>query len=191
MGTDWSSSYHPERHASWEDLAQAVREQVSMDDVLALYCPQVKRQRNRCSCPIHNGKDLNFSFNRTGYKCFVCGASGDVIGFVKEVCELSTRAEAIRRINDDLRLRLPVGGSVTATQSREMSERRREAERRDAERQAWWDRYHELMDRWCELDKFLLTAPRASEKDIAVIAKTKELMREIEYQMDSLPPEPR
>ena len=86
---DWNKEYHPERRVSWEDVAETIRETVTMDDVLSVYAPSTPRKGRRCPCPIHNGKDYNFSYTDKGYKCFVCNSSGDVITFIKEVCELA------------------------------------------------------------------------------------------------------
>lgn len=156
--------FRPEREASWEDIAQAIRESVSMDEVLAMYSPSTPRRHHRCPCPIHNGKDFNFSYTEHGYKCFVCGASGDVIGFVKEVCELATRPDAMRRINADFRLNLPINCTLSAIQSVNLALKRKEAEEKRAAEQAWEDEYHRLTDEWIRLDKIKRTADPSSDE---------------------------
>ena len=114
--------------ASWEDISNAIRESLTMEDVLEFYCPSTPRQHHRCPCPIHNGKDYNFSYIDKGYKCFSCGAKGDVITFVQTICEYEYRSDAMRRINSDFRLDLPLGGEVlSATQSASLALKRAEA----------------------------------------------------------------
>ena len=156
--------FRPERKANWEDIAQAIHDAVTMEDVLAMYSPSTPIRHHRCPCPLHNGKDYNFSFTDHGYKCFVCGASGDVIAFVKEVCELATRADAMKRINADFGLSLPIDCTLSDIQSATLALRRAEAEKKKAEEDAWWDEYHRLTDEWIELDKVKRTADPSSEE---------------------------
>lgn len=180
MGT--FDSFHAERTASWVDISDSIRSSVTMDDVLTLYCPSLPRRRNRCPCPLHNGKDYNFSYNTHGYKCFVCGASGDVIGFVKEVCELSTRPDAMSKINADFRLNLPINCTISATQSANLALKRAEIERERAKRQAWEEQYHALMDEWVRLDRATREAdPESDEYTYAV-----KNINMVSYELDAL-----
>ena len=185
---EWEKIYRPERRTRmpWSDIATAIKSSVSMDDVLSVYAPATPKRGHRCPCPIHNGKDYNFSYTQNGYNCFVCGASGDVIAFVKEVCELATRADAMRRICEDFHL-----GYFDAVQAPEISEKvkkaRAEADRRKAERDAWWGRYHELMDLFVKYQR-TLDHGNPESKEYAEAARN---IATIEYQLDSLPPEPR
>ena len=156
--------FQPERKAELEDIAQATHDSVTMDEVLSFYSPSTPRRHHRCPCPIHNGKDFNFSYTEHGYKCFVCGASGDVIGFVKEVCELATRSDAMKRIDADFHLNLPINGTLSAIQSANLALKRKEAERLREAEQAWEDEYHRLTDEWTRLDRVRQTADPASEE---------------------------
>lgn len=185
MGT-WDS-YKPERRMGWEDIAQAIRSTVTMDDILPVFAPSTPRKHRRCPCPIHNGKDYNFSYTDNGYRCFVCGASGDVIAFVKELHGLSTRAEAMQQINDAFHLGLDFHAEMNAEVRAEVNKRRAEAERKKQESQAWWDEYHRLWDEWIRLDQIRSTAHPMS----ALYAKAVKNIDTIAYQIDSLPPEPR
>ena len=184
---DWAKIYRREARVSWEDLATVIHDTVTMDDVLALYCPQVKRRGKRCACPIHNGEDLNFSFTDRGYKCFVCGASGDVVAFVKDVCELSTRADAMRQISEDFNLGFYFGDIISREKNNKISELKRKAKEKEQEREAWWTRYHALTDEWCALDRDL----RSGAHSPAEVARANMRMAELRYELNSLPPEPR
>lgn len=63
-----------------------VRNQFSIESVCNRLGIKVNRD-GRCQCPLHNGKDRNFSINRKKnlWRCFVCGKGGDVIALVKEI----------------------------------------------------------------------------------------------------------
>ena len=156
--------FQPERRADWEDIARAIHDTVTMDGAVRMYLPALTPRHNRIPCPFHNGKDYNLSYNTHGYKCFVCGASGDVIGFVKEACELSTRSDAMKRINNDFNLHLPIDGEADIAFSVEAQKRRREAEKKKEAEQAWEDEYQRLTDEWIRLDTIKRTADPSSEE---------------------------
>lgn len=153
MATKWT--YAPERRAEWGDMAQAIHERLSMAEIVRFYLPGTEIRHRRIACPLHNGRDYNLSMSRSGYKCFVCGASGDIIGFVGELLSLE-RKDAMRRINQDFRLGLPIDGYVTDELGAALRESRRKAlekenrEKKEKEKlELWWDR-------WCALDKRLI-----------------------------------
>lgn len=184
---DWSKAYRPERRADLGDIADAIREAVTVEQAITVYLPNVRVRNHRCPCPFHNGKDDNFSFTKGGYKCFVCGASGDVINFVKGVCELPTRFAAMQKINADFRLRLPIGESISAEQEATLARRRAEQERKRIIVDEWWAKYHDLMDKLIDCQRALENADPDSEQ----YAEAARNIDFIEYQLDSLPPEPR
>lgn len=183
---DWSKEYRPERRANWEDIARAIRYTVTMEEVLDTYFPGLPRRGHRCPCPIHNGKDMNFSFTNTGYRCFVCGAAGDVVAFVKEVCELATRADAMKKLNNDLRLNLPIDSQITEAQSMELARRRAEAEKKKYAIESWNLLYNSLMDEWVQLDRTL-----REETDPEKLAQARGRIVIVEDHLDHLPAEPR
>ena len=184
---DWTKAYNRERRMTWEDIANAIHDSVTMDEVLALYSPETPRRSGRCPCPLHNGKDYNFSFSRFGYKCFVCGASGDVISFVKEVQRCPTRGDAMKRINADFHLNLPLDSAVSEAQSAEIDRRREEVRERKRAIDAWWERYHALLDEWIWNDKIKRSAEPFSDAWCNAVRR----LEIIGYELDSLPEEPR
>lgn len=183
---DWTKGFTPERKADWGDIAAEIREAVTMEDVLHAYAPSVSTRNHRCPCPIHNGKDYNFSYTRTGYKCFVCGASGDVIGFVQTMCGLS-RTDAMKRINADFRLNLPISCTINAIQSADLAQKRAEREEKEKAHAEWEETYHSLWAEWIECDKAKRTADPESEE----YAKAVKRIDYTAYLIDNLPSEPR
>lgn len=178
--------FQPERKVEWEDIAQAIHDTVTMDEVVRIYIPSATPRRHRIPCPFHNGKDYNLSYTPHGYRCFVCGASGDVIGFVKDACELATRSDAMKRINQDFHLNLPIDANVDVHISAEIQRRRAEAERKREEIEAWESRYNALMDAWCKLDN-----ESRVETDPYKLARIHESMNRLEYELDSMPEKPK
>lgn len=184
MGTEWE--FRPERRANWEDIAQAIHDLVKMDDVVGAYAPDPPPRHRRIPCPFHNGKDFNLSFTDFGYRCFVCGASGDVIGFVKDICECATRSDAMKKINADFNLHLPIDGNISIEQSKEISRRRAEAERKKREREAWEEKYNAALDEWVRLDKIIIETPWSSEENIEKVCKAKAERDRVGYALDEI-----
>ena len=186
-GVDIWTGFKPERRASAADIAQTIRDSVTMDEVIRFYSPSTPTRNHRCPCPFHNGKDYNLAYNNQRYKCFVCGESGDVISFVKGICECATRLEAMERINIDFRLNLSTNCSLSAIQSANLALRREAAAKKEAEKHNWWEQYHALMDEWVRLDRMRMEAAPMSDDYAEAVRK----LTDIEYQLDCLPPEPR
>jgi DNA primase len=69
-----------------DDVVDRVREEADIVSIVGEFV-KLKRVGNsyRGPCPFHHGKDNNFSVTANGgYKCFVCGESGDVFSFVQK-----------------------------------------------------------------------------------------------------------
>lgn len=87
------------------DNIQEIRNRVTMSDVLNMYS-NVKIEKGRCQCPLHNGIDNNFKiYNNKTFNCWVCHKGGDVINFVSYLFDISC-SEAIKQIDKDFNLSL-------------------------------------------------------------------------------------
>ena len=83
--------------------------------------------------------------------------------FVKEVCELPTRVDALKRINADFRLNL-IDCDISAETQVQIARRRAIAQEREIKRKAWGEEYHRLRKEWIELDKVKMNAVPMSEE---------------------------
>ena len=85
--------------------AQVIRDQVKMDDILALY--GYRPRHGFLCCPFHGEKDPSLKVYKDtgGWHCFGCGRGGSVIDFVMEHenCDFST---AVRAIDNNLHMGL-------------------------------------------------------------------------------------
>ena len=149
---NWTESYHREERITWDDIANKIRETVTMSDAIEAYTPEYIPRNRRMPCPIHNGKDYNFTFTTTGFKCFVCNESGDVIEYVRLVCNLKERTDAMKKINNDFRLNMPLGETITGADSFEVERRRRAVREREMERKRLETIYDAALDRYTFLD---------------------------------------
>lgn len=184
---NWSEAYKREQKMEWRDVALAIHDLVSTEQALRFYRPDLEIRHNRCPCPLHNGKDNNFSLTDYGYKCFVCGASGDVIALVKDVCELSTRTDAMKQINRDFNLRLPIDCEITQEQSTDLRHRREQAEAKKKAQEEWEQGYANLWDEWCRLDR----QKRGCEVGTGAWIEAAHNIDRVSYEIDCYPEKPR
>ena len=120
------------------DYAEIIKSSIPMQEVVERYTGQ-RIVRNRIRCPMHNGADRNMRIYPKSYYCWVCHAAGDQIQFVQSVCGLSFQ-DAMRRLNEDFKLGLPVGERPEERDRARLTElNRRNAARLLAERMAQID----------------------------------------------------
>ena len=114
------------------DYAEIIKRLVPMRDVAERYTGEPIRF-NRMRCPIHHGKDRNMRIYPKSYYCWVCHAHGDCIQFVMSVLGLSFQ-DAMKRLNEDFRLNLPIGEKLPEQSKARLTElNRRIAEQRRLE----------------------------------------------------------
>lgn len=101
--------------------AQAIKEAVSMEDAVRRYLPGTVQRNHTILCPFHNEKTPSLRLYEGGFYCFGCAANGDVIAFVAKL-ENVRQLDAMKRINDDFGLALPIGRKQTL---RELMEQRK------------------------------------------------------------------
>ena len=72
-----------------DDFTDFIRELKERNDIVEVIGSYIKLERRGYNylacCPFHHEKTPSFSVNAADryYHCFGCGASGDVIGFIK------------------------------------------------------------------------------------------------------------
>ena len=178
--------FKPERRASVGELADAVHASVTMEQAINLYCPSLVPRHKRIPCPIHCGRDYNVSYNDRFFYCFVCGAGGDVISFVKAVCELSTRLDAITRISADFGLGLDVGAPLSTETSAKVKAARERAEAERQKREAWERRYHAALDEWVRLDRIVRETEQDTDDGIETVCKARERLAMVSYELSEI-----
>jgi DNA primase len=83
-----------------ETVLQDLRSKADIVEIIQRYIPLVKKGKNFFGlCPFHDDHDpsLSISPDKQIYKCFVCGAGGNVFNFVKDH-EKITYSEAIVKV---------------------------------------------------------------------------------------------
>jgi DNA primase len=90
-----------------------IRNSVNIVDVISEYIPLVQKGKNYfCICPFHDDHNPSMSIDPTKqiYKCFVCGAGGNVFTFLMEY-EHITFMEAVKKIADKVHINIDIGTS--------------------------------------------------------------------------------
>ena len=107
-----------------DDVVERVREEADIISIVGEYV-KLKRVGNsfRGPCPFHHGKDNNFSVTANGgYKCFVCGETGDVFTFIQKQLGLDF-VESVKLV-----------GAKSGVEVREVAKR---TEERDSREPLW------------------------------------------------------
>ena len=86
------------------DIANIICEEISIADVLGMMNWHEGRH-SRTRCPLHDGKDNNFSYNENLFQCWVCGEKGNVIQLVMKYYGIDFK-QALYKLNDYFRLNL-------------------------------------------------------------------------------------
>lgn len=109
------------------DVFQEVRERVSALDVARHYGLEVNCS-GFCPCPFHHERTASLKLYPAakGFYCFGCHTGGSVIDFVAQLYGLDALG-AVRRLNDDFHLGLPIDRQQTP---QERTEAAREAAKR-------------------------------------------------------------
>ena len=105
------------------DVFQRVRDTVSAEDAARLYGADFDRL-GRAVCPFHDDKHPSMTFRGGRFRCWACGASGDAVDYTARLYGLDPM-EALRRLNEDFRLALPLDRPASKKE-REQARRRRE-----------------------------------------------------------------
>ena len=104
------------------DFAYTVKQQADIVRIIGDYVKLKKAGAQNFSglCPFHNEKTASFSVNTTRqfYHCFGCKASGDVLGFVQKI-ENITFPEAVRLVAQKVGIPLPKQTYATEGEARE------------------------------------------------------------------------
>ena len=104
-------------------LAELIKNRIDLQSVMEHYGTHFERTGNAL-CPFHSDKHPSLSIKNERYKCWACGASGDMFDFVQNLYG-DTFQEAIERINKDLglgintNLKSPKNNKAIATAQRQ------------------------------------------------------------------------
>jgi uncharacterized protein (DUF2267 family) len=106
---------------------EIVRDSVDIVDAAQRYGIEVSRH-NKALCPFHGDSNPSLSFKGQRFKCFSCGAGGDVIDLVGYLANMGP-FDTLRELNDTFSLRIDVDKPVPTA---EIQRRKQRAEDKKA-----------------------------------------------------------
>lgn len=132
-------------------FAKEISQAVNMKEALSFYGYEVNRS-GYAVCPSHNEKTASLKVYDDHFYCYGCGARGDIVEFVRRLYNLDFDA-AIKKLNDDFHLGLPVDGKkLTPREQAEIAKRARELKaKKEAEERKRIEnsnRYFSLLDEY-------------------------------------------
>lgn len=138
------------------NFADEIKQRVSMIEMLRHYGIETNRS-GFCRCPFHQERSASFKAypGSRGFYCFGCNESGSVIDFVMKFFGL-TFGDAIKKINEDFSLGLPIGEKPDRRSHLEMNRqafmRKRAVDAERAEQERLDNAYWAAFDEWKRLD---------------------------------------
>jgi DNA primase len=91
-----------------KELIDEIKNKNDIVSVISSYIPVIKKGRNYlCLCPFHNDTtpSMHISSDKQIYKCFACGAGGNVISFVENYEKISF-FEALKKLANNVGISL-------------------------------------------------------------------------------------
>lgn len=99
-------------------------------------------------CPFHSERTASCKVYQDGFKCFGCGAHGDVVDFIQEYFNLN-KYDACQKLNDDFRLGFPFETKANAFDILRAKLRQEQAQKRkdtsDKLYEEYWKAHDECM----------------------------------------------
>lgn len=83
-----------------DEKIREIRMKADIADIIGKYVPITRKGKNYvCTCPFHDDHDpsLSISCDKQIFKCFVCGAAGNVFGFVSQFENISY-IESVKKV---------------------------------------------------------------------------------------------
>ena len=111
---------------AFQDFIRVLKEKNAIADVIGSYIKLERRGYNYWACcPFHHEKTPSFSVNAADgyYHCFGCGASGDVIGFVKNY-ENVDFMQAVQLLAARVKMEVPAYDERSAEEAAEKKKKR-------------------------------------------------------------------
>lgn len=138
------------------DYAEKIKSMVTMPEMMEQYGFRLNNA-GFCKCPFHSERSASFKAypGTRGYYCFGCNQSGSVIDFVMKFFGISF-GDAIKKINEDFSLGLPIGEKLDRRKQLEMNRqafmRKRAVDAEKAEQERLDNAYWKAFDEWKRLD---------------------------------------
>ena len=151
------------------DYVDTIKQTLDLREVVARYGLEPDRH-GYVNCPFHTEKTGSMKVWHDHYKCFGCGAHGDVIAFVQSY-EHTEFAEAMETLNRDFGLGLPFGSSDTPLEllraRQKMQHKADKAREKQRLRELREEQISHLTAAWAAYDRVILDHPEPDNEKTA------------------------
>ncbi|MBQ5559287.1 MAG: hypothetical protein IIT46_05855 [Lachnospiraceae bacterium] len=169
-----------------DDIFNAICSSVHLKEVITFYSG-AEFKGKMCRCMFHTDKSPSFSiYEKNGkelWYCHGCHIGGDAVAWVAKYFNIN-QFEAAKKLNEDFRLGLKIGGRLSKADREQIRQRQRQQKIETKWRN--WQRQHELS----EIDKVKALEQEKKQADlISDWQKSAELQAKIEfldYQLESI-----
>lgn len=103
---------------SYEEILD-IQRKINIVDIVRDYVPLIQRGKNYFGiCPFHDDHNpsMSVSNEKQMYKCFVCGAAGNVFNFVKDYEKISYY-EAVKKVADKVGINVSIDTKINNSSS--------------------------------------------------------------------------
>lgn len=104
-------------------LFERCRDAVSAEDAARRYGIYIN-EHGKALCPFHDDHNPSMTFRNGRYKCWACNVGGDSIDFTMRLFGLNA-FDAVRRLNTDFRLALPIDRPPSKKETAEAEKHKR------------------------------------------------------------------
>lgn len=130
------------------ELKSIILESLTMTQVMESAGVEIS-SRHEAKCPFHSERTASFHVYDNNGHCYGCGWNGDLIKFEMDFYSLSF-PDALKKLNDDFNLDLPIGRRRSAAEHMMLKNKRRAFFQRQAERKAKEEKREEHFNKYCE-----------------------------------------
>lgn len=163
-------------------LFQTVKDRADITEAARRYGLNPDR-KGWCLCPFHREKTPSFHLYNQKYRCFGCGAGGDVVDLTVKLLGIGP-LEAVKRLNADMGLGIDLEGPVDVVAVQKVRAEHRETERFKAWREA---ALGALTGRFYALHRLsVIEAPKAAGEASEGYAEAVKELPYLEYYLDLL-----
>lgn len=128
-----------------ENIFTICRQQVSAEAAARHFGLKFDRS-GKALCPFHDDQHPSMSFRASRFRCWSCGAAGDCIDLTSRLFSLSPLA-AIKLLNNEFSLDLPIGRPLTGQELRQQRENARQRRQQRETMQAFQRWRYGLLDK--------------------------------------------
>ncbi len=155
-----------------QDFAAQLKEAVTMPMLIEYLGFEPNRSGYIC-CPFHGEKTPSMKIWDDHYKCFGCGAYGDIISFTQKMHNVDF-AKAVEMLNDIFEVGLPLKQKMTLSEIRSIRQAKRRRNKEKSLRNRIEEQYRALNNLWATFDRIITDHPVPDNEQTAAAYRNRQ-----------------